>query len=59
MGGSLLRAGLIDEVRMFLFPTVLGAGKPFFPPLDQALSLELLDTRRFSSGVVYVAYRVA
>jgi dihydrofolate reductase len=59
LAGSLLRAGLVDEVRMFLVPTVLGAGKPFFPPLDQPLGLELLDTRRFSSGVVYVAYRVA
>jgi dihydrofolate reductase len=58
LAGSLLRAGLVDEVRMFLFPTVLGAGKPFFPPLDQPLALELLDTRRFGSGVVYVAYRV-
>jgi dihydrofolate reductase len=44
---------------MFLFATVLGAGKPFFPPLDRPLGLELIDTRRFSSGVVYVAYRVA
>jgi dihydrofolate reductase len=58
LGGSLLQAGLVDEVRLFVYPIVLGAGTPFFPPLDQPLRLELLDTRRFASGVVYVRHRV-
>jgi dihydrofolate reductase len=58
LGGSLLRAGLVDEVRLFVYPIVLGAGTPFFPPLDQPLRLELLDTRRFDSGVVYLRHRV-
>jgi dihydrofolate reductase len=57
LGGSLLRQGLVDEIRLFVYPIVLGAGKPFFPPLEQRLQLELLDTRRFESGVVYLCYR--
>lgn len=58
LAASLLRAGLIDEVRMFVYPIVLGAGMPFFPPLDRRIALELVDTRRFGSGVEYLAYRV-
>jgi dihydrofolate reductase len=58
LGGSLLRAGLVDEIRLFAYPIVLGAGTPFFPPLDERLPLELTDTRRFDSGVVYTSYRV-
>jgi dihydrofolate reductase len=58
LGGSLLRTGLIDEVRLFVYPIVLGAGTPFFPPLDHRIELELIDTRRFESGVVYLRHRV-
>jgi dihydrofolate reductase len=58
LGGSLLRAGLIDEIRLFVYPIVLGAGTPFFPPLERRLELELIDTRRFESGVVYLRHRV-
>jgi dihydrofolate reductase len=58
LGGSLLRAGLVDEIRLFAYPIVLGAGTPFFPPLDERIPLELIDTRRFDSGVVYTGYRV-
>jgi dihydrofolate reductase len=56
LAASLIRAGLIDEYRLFLQPVVLGAGRPFFPPLDERIGLTLLETRRFDSGVVYVRY---
>jgi hypothetical protein len=36
---------------------VLGAGTPYFPPLDHGISLELLETRTFGSGVDYLRYR--
>jgi dihydrofolate reductase len=58
LGGSLLQAGLIDEIRLFVYPIVLGAGTPFFPPLESRLELELIDIRRFESGVVYLRHRV-
>ena len=42
----LLRAGLVDEVRLFVQPVILGAGTPFFPPFEDPVGLELLDSRR-------------
>jgi dihydrofolate reductase len=49
--------GAIDWSSPDASPAVVGGGKPFFPPLDQRLQLELVDTRRFDSGVVYLRYR--
>jgi dihydrofolate reductase len=51
------RAGLVDEISLFVGPVVVGGGKPALPS-DVYLSLELLDERRFDSGVVYLRYRV-
>ena len=52
-----LRAGVVDELLLVLFPVVVGAGKPAFPT-DLRLDLELIDQRRFGNGAVHVAYRV-
>jgi len=53
---TLMRVGLIDEYRLFVQPVILGAGTPFFPPLDDRVGLKLLETRTFGSGVVYLRY---
>jgi len=37
-------------------PVVLGAGTPFFPRLDVALHLRLMETHRFESGVMLLRY---
>ena len=58
LAGSALRAGLIDEVHLFLSPIIVGGGLRALPD-DVRLNLELLDERRFASGVVYLGYRVA
>ncbi|MFB2598230.1 dihydrofolate reductase family protein [Herbiconiux sp. P17] len=52
-----LRAGLVDELHLFLNPVVVGGGKSFLPP-GLHLDLTLLSERRFSGGVVHVHYRV-
>jgi dihydrofolate reductase len=52
-----IRAGLVDELQLFLTPVVVGGGTPALPD-DVRLDLELLDERRFSSGVVYLRYRM-
>jgi len=62
VGGAGLAAGLmhldlIDEYRHFISPVILGGGTPFFPPLDQRLDLELLETRTFGSRTIYARYR--
>lgn len=52
-----LRAGLVDECQLFIAPVVVGGGTPWLPA-DIRLPLELLDERRFGSGMVYLRYRV-
>ena len=59
LAGSLLRAGLVDEVRLYVDTVILGTGLPFFPPLDVPVRLRRLDTRTFASGVVMLRYEVA
>ncbi len=51
--------GLLDEVRVFRNPVVLGGGTPLLPPVAEALVLELVDTRTFGGRVVYERYRRA
>lgn len=50
------RSGLIDECHLFLLPIIVGGGKRSLPD-NVRLELELLDERRFGSGVVFLRYR--
>ncbi len=60
LAAQLIKLGLVDEFRLFVFPVILGAGRPFFPLLDDAIKVEQVQTRRFdTSGVVYLRYRKA
>lgn len=52
-----LRAGLVEEIRLFVSPAVVGGGTAALPD-DLTLSLDLLDLRRFGNGVVHVRYAV-
>ena len=58
LGGQAIRAGLVDEVQLFLVPAIVGAGKRALPD-GARLDLELRDTRRFAGGVVYLRYQSA
>jgi len=57
LGGVALRAGLVDEVRLFVNPVLVGGGKRALP-LDIRLDLELVEARRFGNGVVLLRHRV-
>jgi dihydrofolate reductase len=57
LASTFMRLGLIDECRLVVHPVVLGRGKPFFPALDDRISLRLVETRTFGSGVVYLRYQ--
>jgi dihydrofolate reductase len=59
LAGACVRLGLIDEYRLFVSPVVLGGGTRFFPELEDPINLELVETRTFSSRVVYLRYRLA
>jgi dihydrofolate reductase len=50
------KAGLVDECQLFIYPVLVGRGKPALPR-DTRAELELLDERRFSNGVMYLRYR--
>ena len=58
LAATLIRAGLIDEYRLFVNPALAGGGTPFFPPLDDPVSLELVENRTLASRVAYLRYRV-
>ncbi|TCC12136.1 dihydrofolate reductase family protein [Kribbella soli] len=53
---QLIAADLVDEFRLFVYPTVVGTGRRLFPA-DSPQSLTLSDCRLFPSGVVLVIYR--
>jgi dihydrofolate reductase len=54
---SLLFEGLIDELRLMVHPVVVGSGKRLFEEGCERIALELVDSRTFSTGVVYLTYR--
>jgi dihydrofolate reductase len=56
LAGQAIRAGLVDELQLFLVPVIVGGGKRALPD-DVRSDLELLDTHRFASGTVYLRYR--
>jgi len=54
---SLLRDGLLDELRLMVPPIVLGSGKRLFPDGSEQMSLKLADAKTFSTGVLYLTYQ--
>lgn len=63
IGGATLAAqaaalDLIDEFRVILYPVLVGGGISYFPRDKRRTDLELVETRTFSSNVVYLRYRV-
>ena len=64
IGGAALAAeaaalGLIDEYRARVYPVLVGGGVRCYPQRECRVDLELVETRTFSSTVVYLRYRVA
>lgn len=63
IGGAALAAeaaalGLIDEYRPKIYPVLVGGGAPFYPQRERQVDLELVESRIFDSGVVYLRHRV-
>ena len=57
LAGRAIAEGLVDECHLFLGPVLVGGGKRALPAGVHA-ELELMDERRFRSGVVYLHYRL-
>lgn len=58
LAGIALAAGVVDEVRLFIAPAIVGGGTRALPN-DVRLDLTLADERVFDSGVVYLRYAIA
>jgi dihydrofolate reductase len=56
LAGQAIRAGLVDELQLFLVPVIVGGGKQALPD-GVRRDMELLDTQRFGCGAVYLRYR--
>jgi dihydrofolate reductase len=56
---SLLEDALINELRLLVHPIVVGGGKRLFEEGGKRIALELVNSRTFSTGVVYLTYRPA
>ena len=56
---SLLEDGMIDELRLMVHPVVVGSGKRLFEEGGNQTALQLVDSKPFSTGVVYLTYKPA
>jgi dihydrofolate reductase len=59
LAATAIELGLVDELRMFRNPIVIGGGTPLLPPVTNELRLDLIETRTFGSRVIYERYRRA
>ena len=57
LAAAAIELGLVDELRMFRNPVVIGGGTPFLPPVTEDVPLDLIETRTFGSRVIYERYR--
>jgi dihydrofolate reductase len=56
---SLLEEDLLDELRLMVHPIVVGSGKRLFEEGGDQKALELVDSKTFSTGVLYLTYQPA
>ncbi|HEY5977037.1 MAG TPA: dihydrofolate reductase family protein [Solirubrobacterales bacterium] len=56
---ALLEEGLVDELRLMVFPVVLGSGKRLFGASDSLKALTLSDSKVVGDGVAILVYRPA
>ena len=56
LAAEAVQLGLIDELRIFRYPIVVGGGTPLLPPVAEPIPLEFIETRTFASKVVYERY---
>jgi dihydrofolate reductase len=57
LASAALRAGVVDEIALYVVPVSVGGGTPALPD-GTFLRLELLEERRFAAGTVFLRYRV-
>jgi dihydrofolate reductase len=56
LAAAAIRLGLVDELRIFRIPIVVGGGTPYLPPVTEDVQLDLVETRAFDPHVIYERY---
>ncbi|PZS13703.1 MAG: deaminase [Pseudonocardiales bacterium] len=56
LAATAIELDLVDELRMFRNPVIVGGGTPFLPPITENVPLDLIETRTFGSRVIYERY---
>jgi dihydrofolate reductase len=56
LGRTLIEHGLVDELRLVVFPVVLGAGERFFGESGQKTPMRLLDAQTIGDGLAFLTY---
>jgi dihydrofolate reductase len=56
LAAAAIELGLVDELRVFRYPVLVGGGTPFLPPVTEHVPLELIETRTFGSRVIFERY---
>jgi dihydrofolate reductase len=57
LAAEAIELGLVDELRLFRYPVLVGGGTPLLPPVTDAVPLDLIETRTFESRVIYERYQ--
>ena len=57
LAATLIERDLVDEYGSIIHPVIVGGGTPFLPAHARQLDLELVETRTFASGPVYLRHR--
>jgi dihydrofolate reductase len=59
LGRTLIEHDLVDELRLFVYPVVLGAGERLFGETSDKKPLRLVDTKTVGDGLVFLTYEFA
>jgi len=54
-----MNLGLVDELSLAVYPILLGGGKPLFNNIKNRTKLTLIDTKRYSTGLISLTYNIA
>lgn len=55
--GTLINQGLIDELRLVVYPIILGGGKALFKDVKERHALKFLGAKPLESGLIRLTYR--
>ncbi len=58
LGRTLIEHDLVDELRLFVFPVVLGAGERLFGETSDKKPIRLVDSRTVGDGLVFLTYEI-